>query len=129
MSAWKRVGFRPVSHLICLKEYSSRIGYTRGFHEVLYLLAKGRPPLPTDPFPDVLKWHYTRNVLHPTQKPVEVIQTLIEAFSKPGDIVLDSFAGSGTTAIAARNCGRKFILIEKVWQHWKDASDRFAEVS
>lgn len=127
MAAWKRVGFSPVSHLVCVKKYPSRTGYTRSFHEVLYLLAKGQPPRPAPPPDDVLEWNYTGNPLHPTQKPVEVIQTLIEAFSKRDDVVLDPFAGSGTTGIAARNCGRQFILIEKVWRHWKDASDRIAK--
>lgn len=128
MATWKRVGFSPVSHLICLKEYPSRVGYTQSFHEDLFLLAKGRPPRPVKPPDDVLDWRYTGNPLHPTQKPVEVIQKLIEAFSKRGDVVLDPFAGSGTTGVAARNCGRQFILIEKVWQHWKDAHDRIAGV-
>ena len=41
MGTWKRVGFSPVSHLVCVKEYTSRKGYTRSHHEVLYLLAKG----------------------------------------------------------------------------------------
>lgn len=128
MATWKRVGFSPVSHIICLKEYPSRVGYTRSFHEVLYLLAKGRPPRPVKPPDDVLRWQYTGNPLHPTQKPAQVIQTLIEAFSKRGDVVLDPFAGSGTTGIAAKSCGRQFILIEKVWQHWKDAQDRIAGI-
>jgi DNA modification methylase len=127
MTTWKAVGFHPVSHMIGLKDYSSRSGYTESFHETIYLLAKGRPPKPPKPFKDVIDWHYTGNRLHPTQKPVEVIQKFIEAFSKPGSVVLDPFAGSGTTAIAARNCGRQFILIEKVWRHWKDAHDRIAE--
>jgi adenine-specific DNA-methyltransferase len=127
MATWKRVGFFPVSHLIGLKEYSSRSGYTESYHETMYLLAKGRPPRPAKPIRDVLPWRYTGNPLHPTQKPVEVIQPLIEAFSKHGDVVLDPFAGSGTTGVAARNCGRQFILIEKVWQHWKDAHNRIAE--
>ena len=127
MTVWKRVGFAPVSHLVCVKDYPSRTGYTRSFHEVMFLLAKGRPPRLPKPPDDVLRWRYTGNPLHPTQKPVEVIQTLIEAFSKRGEVVLDPFAGSGTTGIAARNCQRQFILIEKVWQHWKSARDRMAE--
>ncbi len=124
MATWKSVGFHPVSHIVGIKKYPSRRGYTRSFHEVMYLLAKGKPPMPTEPLDDVLEWHYTRNFLHPTQKPVGVIQKLIEGFSKPGDAVLDPFAGSGTTGIAARNCGRQFILIEKIWRHWRNALDR-----
>jgi adenine-specific DNA-methyltransferase len=126
MATWKRVGFTPVSHLVCVKEYASRIGYTQSFHEDLFLLAKGRPPKPRDPIGSVLNWRYTGNPLHPTQKPVEVMQKLIMAFSKRGDVVLDPFAGSGTTAIAARNCGRQFVLIEKVDGLYQDARDRIA---
>jgi site-specific DNA-methyltransferase (adenine-specific) len=45
--------------------------------------------------------------IHPTQKPVMLLQQLIEIFTDPGDIVIDPVAGSGTTLIAANNCGRK----------------------
>ena len=51
--------------------------------------------------------------LHPTQKPLSLIELIIRRSSKPGDLVLDPFGGSGTTAIAAINNGRRFILIEK----------------
>ena len=46
---------------------------------------------------------------HPTQKPVPLYEYLIRTYTQPGDIVLDPFAGSGTTAIAARNTKRHFI--------------------
>ena len=89
LSAWRRAGFSPVSHLVCLKRYSSKRGYTLGCHETLYLLAKGRPALPPAPGKDVLQWSYTGNAHHPTQKPVGTIRELIERFSKPDDVVLD----------------------------------------
>ena len=126
VGTWKECGFRPVSHFAFIKKYSSREGYTKSFHEVAYLLAKGRPEKPADPPADVIDWEYTGNPLHPNQKPVEAIQKLIESFSKRGGVVLDPFAGSGTTGIAARNCGRDFILIEKVWRYFKDAERRLA---
>jgi site-specific DNA-methyltransferase (adenine-specific) len=50
--------------------------------------------------------------LHPTQKPTKLMQALIALTTKPGQIVLDPFAGSGTTAVAARNLGRHFIAYE-----------------
>jgi DNA modification methylase len=62
--------------------------------------------------PDVLSWRYTGNDLHPTQKPVMAMAPLIFAFSEPHDIVLDPFAGSGTTAVAARLFGRRYIANE-----------------
>jgi len=127
MGAWKRCGFRPVSHFSFVKDYPSTKGYTEGFHEVAYLLAKGRPEKPANPLKDVLDWTYTGNPLHPNQKPVHVIQKLIESFSKRGDVILDPFAGSGTTGIAARNCGREFIPIEKEWRYFNAAQRRLAE--
>jgi site-specific DNA-methyltransferase (adenine-specific) len=50
--------------------------------------------------------------LHPTQKPVRLMQALIELTTKPGQIVLDPFAGSGSTLVAARNLFRHFIGYE-----------------
>lgn len=114
MAAWKDSGFRPVSHLTWVKTHCSKVGYTRSYHETGFLLAKGRPPRPAMPPMDVLHWQYTGNTFHPNEKPVVAIRPLIEAYSKPGDIVLDPFAGSGTTGVAAKACDRRFILIETV---------------
>jgi site-specific DNA-methyltransferase (adenine-specific) len=50
--------------------------------------------------------------LHPTQKPVRLMQSLIALTTRPGQIVLDPFAGSGTTAVAAKNLERHFIAFE-----------------
>lgn len=55
--------------------------------------------------------HY--NYFHPTQKPLFLIQKLIELVTSPGDVVLDPFAGSGTTALACKELGRNYICIEK----------------
>jgi site-specific DNA-methyltransferase (adenine-specific) len=51
--------------------------------------------------------------LHPTQKPVALFEYFIKTYSKPGDLILDNCAGSGTMAIAAINTERNYILIEK----------------
>jgi len=50
---------------------------------------------------------------HPTQKPVSLLSYLIELFSRPGETVLDSCMGSGSTGVAANRTGRNFIGIEK----------------
>ena len=50
--------------------------------------------------------------LHPTQKPVELHMRILEDFTKPGDIVLDCFGGSGTTLIACEMTGRKCLMME-----------------
>ena len=49
---------------------------------------------------------------HPTQKPLEIIERIVKASCPPGGVVLDPFMGSGTTAVAARRCGRDFAGFE-----------------
>jgi len=49
---------------------------------------------------------------HPTQKQVDLVKALIEKHSNPGDLVVDTFLGSGTTAVAAKETGRRFIGCE-----------------
>jgi site-specific DNA-methyltransferase (adenine-specific) len=50
---------------------------------------------------------------YPTQKPIGILRRIIQASSKEGDVVLDFFAGSGTTGVVANMLGRKFILIDQ----------------
>lgn len=126
MSAWREAGFDIVGHIVFRKRYSSKARYLSYEHESAYLLAKGRPLLPSSPVPDVLDWQYSGNRLHPTQKPVQPLKTLIGAFTKPDAVVLDPFCGSGSTLIAAQELGRSFIGIELDEQHHRTASSRIA---
>jgi site-specific DNA-methyltransferase (adenine-specific) len=50
---------------------------------------------------------------YPTQKPVGILRRIIQASSEPGDVVLDFFAGSGTTGFVANELGRRFILVDQ----------------
>lgn len=69
-----------------------------------------------------------KNRLHPTQKPVTLIEDLIKIHSNEGDIVLDPFMGSGTTAEAAINTGRKYIGFEVDENYFKSACDRLKNI-
>ena len=53
-----------------------------------------------------------KNKLHPTQKPIELLEYLINTYSNEGDVVLDTFMGSGSTGVACQNLNRDFIGIE-----------------
>jgi site-specific DNA-methyltransferase (adenine-specific) len=126
IEAWKQAGFHMAGHVVFTKKYSSSARFLRYEHEQAYLLAKGNPPTPANPPPDVIAWTYTGNKLHPTQKPVGIFAPLLEAFTKPGDVVLDPFAGSGSTLVAARDMGRHFFGIELDETHHRTASTRLA---
>lgn len=62
--------------------------------------------------------------IHPTQKPVELLQKFIEDSTDPGAVVLDTFMGSGTTAVAAMRTGRHFIGFELDEKYHALAMDR-----
>ena len=62
--------------------------------------------------------------LHPTQKPVALMEYLIKTYTNEGDTVLDFTMGSGTTGVACVNLNRKFIGIEKDTSYYKIAVDR-----
>ena len=127
-AAWRKAGFRIGGHIVFRKKYPSRMGYLRGQHATAYLLVKGKPTIPAAPLSDVMDWRYTGNKFHPTQKSVHILRPLIEAFTQPGDLVLDPFAGSGSTCVAARVAGRRTIGIELDADHHKTAAARLKSV-
>lgn len=124
LNAWTAVGFRLLEHFTFTKSYASSVGFAGRSHESAYLLAKGRPRLPDNPPSSVIQWRYTGNKFHPTQKPQEVIFPLIRAYSRPGEIVLDPFAGSGTTAVCAAKLNRQYVAIELDRQYCEIARQR-----
>jgi site-specific DNA-methyltransferase (adenine-specific) len=126
--AWKDAGFQPVGHIVFRKSYSSKRRFLRYQHEQAYLLAKGRPPLPKQPLADIIDMPYSGNKLHPTQKPVAALAPLIRSFSLPGELVLDPFAGSGSSCAAALLTGRKYIGIELDSEYCNQAAARLARV-
>ena len=68
-----------------------------------------------------------KGVVHPTQKPVDLMVYLITTYSKEGDVILDSCMGSGTTGVAALQIGRKFIGMEKDVKYFEIAQSRIDE--
>jgi len=70
---------------------------------------------------------YKENRVHPTQKPLSLIKRLIQASSNENDLVVDPFAGSGTTAIACLNTNRQFIVMEKEQKYYDIILKRVGE--
>jgi site-specific DNA-methyltransferase (adenine-specific) len=88
-------------------------------------VAKGK--LPTDVW-----WHTivsptgTEKTGYPTQKPIGILRRIIQASSKPGDLVLDFFGGSGTTGFVAAQLERRFILMDRNTEAIEVMRERFA---
>lgn len=66
------------------------------------------------------------NRFHPTQKPVDLFAYLVRTYTRPGELVLDPTCGSGTTALAARNEGRRFLCGDSDAGYVQIARDRLA---
>ena len=65
--------------------------------------------------------------LHPTGKPLGALTRIVMKHSDPGELILDPFAGSGTTAVAAKRLGRRCILIEQHEQYCEVAAKRLSQ--
>ena len=72
------------------------------------------------------KWR-RQDQIHPTQKPVELIEWLIKSYSNEGDTILDNCSGSGTTALACLNTNRNFICFEKDKKYWEISIERIKQ--
>lgn len=80
----------------------------------------------TDRYPrSVLKFPVvTVGTLHPTQKPLQLVEYLIRTYTDEGDIVVDNCMGSGTTGVACKNLNRDFIGIELELEFFQIATER-----
>jgi len=65
--------------------------------------------------------------VHPTQKPVALMEYLIRTYTNPGETVVDFTMGSGTTGVACVNTGRRFIGIERDGKYFQTAEDRISK--
>lgn len=65
-----------------------------------------------------------KSALHPTQKPVALMEYMLSTYSQEGDTILDNAMGSGTTGVACMNLGRRFIGMEKDSVHFETARTR-----
>jgi site-specific DNA-methyltransferase (adenine-specific) len=100
-------------------------------HEFVLYMHKGRTVFRNGRTPDVVysdKVAATRMV-HPTEKPVKLLEKFILDNSDEGDIVIDPFMGSGTTGVAAKNLKRSFIGIELDEEYFKIAQERIEKTN
>jgi len=65
-----------------------------------------------------------KSCLHPTQKPLALIEYMIKTYTNEGDLILDNACGSGTTGLGAKNLNRNFIMMENLSKYYKIACKR-----
>ena len=73
---------------------------------------------------NVLEFPKETNTVHPTQKPVDLLEYLIKTYTNEGDLVLDNCMGSGSTGMACVNTNRDFIGMELNEEYFKIACER-----
>jgi site-specific DNA-methyltransferase (adenine-specific) len=99
-------------------------------YELIFVFEKGQPKLNGHRHNSVIDMKHIGffdNTVHPTQKPVSIISYLIEKSTKPNDLILDAFLGSGTTAVACAKLQRRFIGIEISPEYCKIAENRIKQ--
>ena len=98
-------------------------------HEFIILVNKGDAKIRGKRIQDVWKFDKVvgKGQLHQNQKPVPLLKQCIEKHSDEGDVVFDGFGGSGSTAVAARDTGRGYIVIELDDEYYDVAKKRLAE--
>ena len=126
----EKIGFKFQNILIWAKNNSTPNKYYLNSYEMILMLRKGKAKN--------INHMGTKNVLqirkiignkkHPTEKPVELMEILIDNSTRGGDVILDPFMGSGTTGVACKNLNRDFIGIEIDEKYFKIAEERINEV-
>lgn len=117
----KTEGHKPVNSYT---KYLSTVNKTEVYGKCTKELSGGGN---TDRFPRQLLTYSSDKqtcYLHPTQKPVALMEYLIKTYTNEGDTVLDCTMGSGTTGVACKNTGRKFIGIELDENYYNIAKER-----
>ena len=127
----EKVGFKQIRFIEWVKTnpvpINSKVNYLTNAREIAVLGVKGSSPTFNSEYDNAIYEYpicHDKGRFHPTQKPLELIKDLILKHSNPGELVLDCFFGSATTAVAARETGRKFIGCEINENYFKKSLER-----
>ena len=121
----QRAGFKLVNILTWLKSNCTPNRYYMKNTEFTILFRKGKARTINDAgSKQCIALPNIKNKLHPTQKPVELMEYYIANSTNINEFVLDPFMGSGSSGVACINAERKFIGIEKDWEYFNIAHER-----
>lgn len=132
IDAMKLAGFQVKSEVIWDKVLHGMGDCKAQFaptHENIIFAVKGKFSFPGHRPNDLIRVSKlpSSQMIHPTEKPVGLLADLITAVTKPGDLILDPFAGSGSTLVAAQKTGRRFVGIELDDEYYNKAQRRIEE--
>ena len=113
-----REGFRPYS----TARGSKNTNY--GKFDNTYISSSNGDRYPVD----IIEFKHDKEKLHPTQKPVALLEYLIKTYTNEGDVVLDNCMGSGSTGVACANTNRRFIGIELDENYFNIAKERINSI-
>lgn len=123
-------GFKLLNILTWKKSRSCPNRYYMNNSEFICLLRKGTArSINNMGTKRVLEFDNVKNKIHPTEKPKELMNCLIENSSDKGNLILEPFSGSGVVAECCKELGRDFICIEKDYNYWKSSIDRLNNLS
>ena len=133
IDAMQLAGFKVKSEVIWDKVYHGMGDTKAAFaptHENIVFAIKGKFSFNGSGPKDIITVPKlsSNQMIHPTEKPVPLLASLIAAITKPGDLILDPFAGSGSTLVAAKKTGRRYIGIEMDDGHYQRAVSRLEAV-
>lgn len=97
-------------------------------YEMILFCSNGNKKLNGGRDSNIIKANKTGNNLHPTEKPVDLMEYFIHKSSKENEIILDTFAGSGSTLVGAKNTRRNFIGFEIDKDYCKIIDKRLSQV-
>ena len=124
----ENVGFNIYKTLIWAKNSPITNMYYMDSHEYIIFCRKGKAKrINNCGTKSVLNVDNPRNKVHPTEKPVELMEVLVTNSSQEGELVFDPFMGSGTTGVACLNTNRNFIGIELDENYFNIAKERIAK--
>lgn len=124
--------YRQVKNILIWEKNNTGMGDLYGDYapkyEMVLFCSNGNKKLNDGRDSNIIKATRTTNELHPTQKPVDLMEYFIRKSSQENDLVLDTFMGSGTTAVACKNMRRYFIGSELDEDYYKIIQKRLSAV-